>query len=108
MSELSTSGAAFNAMMTEETKESLIAMLFKEWREKDASRAREAKLVEALRSLHAWSRCFVEDTPITAETLWRAFPAAVKRAGEVLADHPYDTPAEMPSDVHPQERERGK
>lgn len=66
--------------------------------------AREAKLVEALRSLHAWSRCFVEDTPITAETLWRAFPAAVKRAGEVLADHPYDAPAvQMPGGCHPQE-----
>lgn len=42
------SGAAFNAMMEEETKESLIAMLFKEWREKDAARERIAELEAAL------------------------------------------------------------
>lgn len=44
-----------------------------------------ADLWDALHRLHAWGECFIKDTPITAETLWREFPAAMKHAGEVLA-----------------------
>ena len=43
------------------------------------------ELVEARRELHAWSIPFVEKTPISAETQWRRFPAAIKQATAVLA-----------------------
>ena len=44
------------------------------------------ELVAALRELHAWSRPFVEtNSPISAETQWREFPKAIKKATAVLA-----------------------
>ena len=49
-----------------------------------AVNAHEA-LVEALNRLERWSTPFIEDTPISAETLWREFPAAIKNARAALA-----------------------
>lgn len=43
------------------------------------------RLREALHRLTSWSRPFIEDTPISAETLWREFPKAVRNGQEVLA-----------------------
>lgn len=39
---------------------------------------------ERLHKLWSWGRCFIEDTPITAETLWREFPRAMLEAKEFL------------------------
>lgn len=44
-----------------------------------------AVVAEALFKLERWSSCFVEKTPISAETLWREFPAAIKNARAALA-----------------------
>ena len=44
-----------------------------------------SELLEALRKLHSWGLPFIENTPISAETLWREFPAAMKHAGEVIS-----------------------
>ncbi|KKN42996.1 hypothetical protein LCGC14_0707490 [marine sediment metagenome] len=55
-------------------------------RENDALSKRIAALREALRELESWGRVFVEKTPISAETLWRAFPKALDKASAVLAD----------------------
>jgi hypothetical protein len=40
---------------------------------------------DALHKLEAWSRPFIEDTPISAETLWREFPQAIHEARALLA-----------------------
>ncbi len=41
---------------------------------------------DALFKLHSWGRVFVENTPISAETLWREFPMALKAAETALAN----------------------
>lgn len=48
-------------------------------------KAENAELYEALFKLEAWGKCFIETTPISAETLWREFPLAMERASETLA-----------------------
>ena len=45
-----------------------------------------AALREALGELESWGRVFVEKTPISAETLWRAFPKALDKARAALTD----------------------
>lgn len=52
----------------------------------EAAEAREAKYREALDKLERWSRTFIEDTPLSAETIWREFPKAVEQARQVLQD----------------------
>lgn len=52
----------------------------------EAQQAEIDRLREALRKLHAWSRPFVENTPISAETLWREFPKAIETAQAALED----------------------
>ena len=43
------------------------------------------ELAEALNILQRWSTPFIENTPISAETLWREFPDAIKHARYTLA-----------------------
>lgn len=54
-------------------------------RERDELREMLGEAKECLRILHCWGECFIKDTPITAETLWREFPAAMKSAEAFLA-----------------------
>jgi len=42
-------------------------------------------LLAALTKLEAWSRTFIEKSPISAETLWREFPKAVEEARAAIA-----------------------
>lgn len=44
-------------------------------------------LYDALHRLHAWGRPFIETTPISAETLWREFPAAMENASSVIDEY---------------------
>ena len=111
-------GAAFNALMEEETKESLIAMLLKAWSELREARTRIAALEEGLAPFAAYT--------LGLSKLGRPAP----RSGGVYAISSYsdDTgalithelkvedfaearallspPVEAPSDCHPQETGR--
>ena len=53
--------------------------------ERDRLKALNAELMEALCELESWGRVFVEKSPISAETLWRAFPQALDKARAALA-----------------------
>ena len=50
----------------------------------DKAEAEAVQLRAALLKLERWGSCFIENTPITAETLWREFPAAIHAARDVL------------------------
>ena len=43
------------------------------------------ELVATLNKLERWSSTFIEDTPLSAETIWREFPQAIKEARATLA-----------------------
>ena len=52
-----------------------------------ALEADKAALTTALYKLQSWGACFIEKSSISAETLWREFPIAMKEARATLAAH---------------------